>query len=156
MTKTPEDVGTLALLAASYACDYRDSPSKTNGVPNSYLVYSVAYDAFLAGYRAARDQVADVSKVMFCVYCNDMHKGDCAPGKGKNHPALVKHEWISVKDRLPEMNELCVVNTEWRGVVTATYGNESWIFDEGQGYSEKALRYASHWQPLPAPPKEEE
>lgn len=65
-------------------------------------------------------------------------------------------QWISVKDRLPEMNEMCIVNTEWRGVIPATYGNESWIFDEGQGYSEKALNYASHWMPLPAPPKEEE
>lgn len=64
-------------------------------------------------------------------------------------------QWISVKDRLPEMNELCIVNTEWRGIVPATYGNESWIFDEGQGWSEKALSYASHWMPLPEPPKEE-
>lgn len=69
-----------------------------------------------------------------------------------NSPELAK--WISVKDRLPEMNELCIVNTEWRGIVPATYGNESWIFDEGQGWSEKALSYASHWMPLPEPPKE--
>jgi hypothetical protein len=113
--KTPEDVDKLELLAASYACDYRDSP-KSNVPPDSHLVYSVAYDAFLAGYKAAQPQ------------------------------------WINVKERLPEMNELCIVNTEWRGVVTATYGNESWIFDEGQGSSEKALSYVSHWMPLPEPP----
>ena len=64
-------------------------------------------------------------------------------------------EWISVKDRLPEVNELCIVNTEWRGVVLATYGSESWIFDEGQGWSEKAFSYASHWMPLPEAPTEE-
>jgi len=64
-------------------------------------------------------------------------------------------QWISVKERLPETNELCIVNTEWRGIVPATYGNESWIFDEGQGWSEKALSYASHWMPLPEPPEEE-
>jgi hypothetical protein len=64
-------------------------------------------------------------------------------------------EWISVKDRLPEMNELCIVTTEWRGIVPATYGNESWIFDEGQGWSEKALSYVTHWMPLSPPPKEE-
>lgn len=63
-------------------------------------------------------------------------------------------QWISVKDRLPETNELCLVSTEWRGIVPATYGNESWIFDEGQGWSEKALSYASHWMPLPEPPKD--
>lgn len=66
-----------------------------------------------------------------------------------------ERQWISVKDRLPETNQLCLVNTEWRGVVPATYGNESWIFDDGQGWLEKALSYATHWMPLPEPPKEE-
>jgi hypothetical protein len=65
-------------------------------------------------------------------------------------------QWISVKDRLPDRNEPCLVNTEWRGVVVAQYGWESWVFDEGQGYCEKALSYAPHWMPLPQPPKEEE
>lgn len=127
--KIPEEIDRLELLAASYACDYRDSPNKTNGIPDSYLVYSIAYDAFLDGYKAAKDQVADADKVM--------------------------PQWISVKERLPETNELCIVNTEWRGIVPATYGNESWIFDEGQCWSEKPLSYALHWMPLPAPPKEE-
>ena len=54
MSKTPEEMDTLSLLAASYACDYRDSP-KSNVPPDSHLVYSVAYDAFLAGYKAAWD-----------------------------------------------------------------------------------------------------
>ena len=65
-----------------------------------------------------------------------------------------KPQWISVKDRLPETNELCIVSTEWRGIVPATYGNESWIVDEGLGWVEKALSYASHWMPLPKPPKD--
>lgn len=87
--------------------------------------YAFAYKGFLAGYQAAM-----------------------------NSPKKLD-SWISVKERLPETNELCIVNTEWRGIVPATYGNESWIFDEGQGWSEKALSYASHWMPLPAAPKEE-
>jgi Protein of unknown function (DUF551) len=62
-------------------------------------------------------------------------------------------KWISVKDRLPERNQLCLVDTEWRGVVVAQYGWESWVFDEGQGYSEKPLSYAPHWMPLPESPK---
>lgn len=56
MTKTPEEIDRLELLAASYACDYRDSPNKTNGIPDSYLIYSIAYDAFFAGYQAAQQE----------------------------------------------------------------------------------------------------
>lgn len=59
MTKTPEDMDKVELLAASYACDYRDSPSKTNGVPDSYLVYSIAYDGFLAGYQAGYESLRE-------------------------------------------------------------------------------------------------
>jgi len=81
--KTPEEIDRLELLAASYACDYRDSPNKTNGIPDSYLVYSIAYDAFLDGYKAAMDQVADADKVM-------------------NSPNN-SNGWISVKDRLPDV-----------------------------------------------------
>jgi len=65
-------------------------------------------------------------------------------------------KWISVKERLPKMNELCIVNTKWRGIVPATYGNKSWIFDEGQGWFKKVLSYVTHWMPLPEPPKENE
>jgi len=91
-------------------------------------------EAYQAGYQAAKDQLADTGKVM----------------NSSNN----SNGWISVHDRLPEENELCIVNTEWRGVVPATYGNESWIFDEGQGWSEKPLSYASHWMPLPEAPKD--
>jgi hypothetical protein len=80
---------------------------------------------------------------------SDSYKGFLA---GYQAAAL---QWISVKDRLPETNELCIVNTEWRAIVPALYGNESWIFDEGQGWSEKVLSYVSHWMPLPEPPKDE-
>lgn len=54
--KIPEEIDRLELLAASYACDYRDSPNKTSGISDSYLVYSIAYDAFLAGYKAAQQK----------------------------------------------------------------------------------------------------
>ena len=113
--KTPEE------MAEEYATDKRREW-------DDYVV-DEAKAGFLAGYKAAKEQLADAGKVM--------------------------PQWISVKDRLPEINELCIVNTEWRGVVPATYGNESWIFDEGQGWSEKVLSYVTHWMPLPEAPKEE-
>lgn len=165
-------------MAKQYADTWNEDPE-----------YRIAYDSFFAGYKAAQDQVADVSKVitydyvetasnearelivkfelkgdeevlvkaLVAAYCRGV---DAVDGYLRNslsaYRASVKQQqWTSVKDRLPEMNELCIVNTEWRGVVPATYGNESWIFDDGQGWSEKALSYASHWMPLPAAPKED-
>ena len=115
--KTPEK------MAEEYANNWTEDPE-----------YRLSYDAFLAGYQAAKDSAF--------IDTNSINTG-------------TKMQWISVKDRLPETNELCIVSTEWRGIVPAIYGNESWIFDDGQGWSEKALSYATHWMPLPVPPKEE-
>lgn len=101
--KTPEQ------LAEEYADDWH----KDCDYPAEILRHTkkATETVFLAGYQAgrlnsegvqaAKDQLAD-GKVMFCVYCNDMHKGDCAECKGKNHPALRGTQWISVKERLPE------------------------------------------------------
>ncbi len=137
--KIPEEIDRLELLAASYACDYRDSPNKTNGIPDSYLVYSIAYDAFLDGYKAAKDQVADADKVM--------------------------PQWISVKDRLPEIPD-------------NNYSNRVLLF-RADGFIviariEKCVRFVrpleqalivetdngdpieefTYWQPLPKPPED--
>ena len=136
-TKTPEqDKGCAASQLAEEYAEFG-----TQGVPDSIRKQQLmAKDrmAFLAGYKAG---------------CTNT-QSELAVGREVVEFLLEKPKWISVKERLPEMNELCIVNTEWRGIVPATYGNESWIFDEGQGWSEKALSYASHWMPLPEPPKE--
>lgn len=125
MGKTPEqDKG---CKASQMAEDHANLRCPEQG--SEFIVWCMCKEDFLAGYQAAKDQVADADKVM--------------------------PQWISVKDRLPKTNELCIVNTEWRGIVPATYGNESWIFDEGQGWSEKPLSYALYWMPLPNPPKDE-
>lgn len=70
MTKTPEQ------LAKEYA-DYF-MPGEDNKAYTS-LIKEIA---FLAGYQAAKDQLADADKVM-------------------NSPKKLD-SWISVKDRLPE------------------------------------------------------
>jgi len=118
MTKTPEDVDmlaldTLALLAASYACDYRDGP-RSNIPPDSHLVYSVAYDAFLAGYEAAQ-------------------------------------QWISVKDRLPEMRPMVLAMCT-DGYELAYYGmyGGGWTNTLGTEHLN-----VTHWHRLPTLPKEE-
>jgi hypothetical protein len=121
--------------------------------------YPLARSCFIAGYKAAQERFATVSVTIPKENCEaaleamksaEQFKEQCV----ESTPALTTPKWISVKDRLPETNELCIVNTEWRAIVPALYGNESWIFDEGQGWSEKVLSYVSHWMPLPEAPKE--
>ncbi|CAB4166210.1 Domain of unknown function DUF551 [uncultured Caudovirales phage] len=125
-----------------------------------------AEKGFLAGYQAAKDQLADADKVMFCVYCNDTHKGNCAIGKGKNHPAfgfseiVVKIEsgWVSVKDRLPPPQ----TEVLWWNKTAHQAGVSSWEYmphcndtmiywgDAGN----VSIKNFTHWMPLPKPSEE--
>ena len=71
--------------------------------------------------------------------------------------------WISVEDRLPEIDERVIVyipkpdnhyNTE---IAYISKGNDDypyWVLrDKSQFYSTR-FHYVSHWQPLPESPKE--
>ena len=68
------------------------------------------------------------------------------------------NEWISVKDRLPEMCEEVIVaicddtgDTPWKYTTFGWMVNEvTWIIANGIGYG------VTHWMPLPAPPTEKE
>jgi hypothetical protein len=135
-------------------------------------------EAYVAGYKAAQeqqekewgalvskgriamqtlnDQFADADKVMFCVYCNDMHKGNCAVGKGKNHPALTQPQWISVKDRLPkEDGPILVWSGRLEDVPTcAAAGYELWNWSTEYSPHDYRLFELSHWMPLPKSPEE--
>ena len=144
-----------------------------------------AHDAFLAGYQAAMnspekpdtcehildmEKMVDVDKVKFCVYCNDTHKGNCAIGKGKNHPAFnfseivvkIESSWVSVKDRLPEINQQFIAFVENKEVCNCCrYQNRSsdnspsFYASTKTGLLICGLESISHWMPLPAAPKEE-
>ncbi len=59
--------------------------------------------------------------------------------------------WISVKDRLPESNGMCVL--VWTGaawLLARHIGEGVWY----EGWARDCPLKVTHWLPLPAPPKE--
>ena len=66
-------------------------------------------------------------------------------------------EWISVKDKMPRINEVVLVYDKFIEDVSIGYISEFlgyrvvWIIDYGQSVSDEV----THWMPLPEPPKEE-
>ena len=63
-------------------------------------------------------------------------------------------EWISVKDRLPESGEtvLCLLQGEGYWVSTWDYADDE-MWSDGERWCSKDV--ATHWMPLPQPPKGE-
>lgn len=62
--------------------------------------------------------------------------------------------WISVADRLPENGTECLV---WKESATGNYGSCGYIFstfENGRFDDIYAHEKVTHWQPLPAPPKD--
>ena len=63
------------------------------------------------------------------------------------------NHWISVKDRLPEMDVNVLVYTELKNTfVTSRVDAETWEDDYGFFLAEGV----THWRPLPNPPENEE
>ena len=139
-SKTPEE------MAEEYAND---------------LVYSIAYDAFLAGYKAAKDQLADAGKVM----CNTTMEEVQAVDTGELMPITnlpTPAKWISVKDRLPEEGQDCIFYVDfvdkWDGGSERINFQEIGVFNGKDRFYHRShtdLDRVTHWMPLPAPPKEE-
>ena len=82
---------------------------------------------------------------------------DCIVNTLIAHGVTVQ-EWISVKDRLPEEEEMVLIYTKTNitnyGTYTKRYGayrKEGFICQDGFMW----LNTASHWMPLPQPPKGE-
>lgn len=66
-------------------------------------------------------------------------------------------EWISVKDRLPEHDDYCLVCLGRHIVRIGVYKYGHWHYCVGIYMTEPELRpgmYVTHWMPLPEPPKE--
>lgn len=112
-----------------------------NDVKTCCQAHLATRQSFLAGYRAAQDQLADVSKMM-----NSPEKPD---------------GWISVNDRLPREGEEvlvfgCLLNApKLLGVRHRVLGDQDWKYTwQGDGYIFNQ-DYVTHWMPLPKAPKEE-
>ena len=63
-------------------------------------------------------------------------------------------EWISVKDKLPNQNELVLCYSSSEGVISdslySKIGSEIWF----NGNKESYRNDITHWMPLPEPPKQ--
>lgn len=103
-------------------------------------------------------------KALVAAYCRGV---DAVDGYLRNslsaYRASVKsQQWISVKDRLPEEGQDCLFYVNWidvwdKGSERITY-QEIGVFNGKDCFYHRAhtdLKKVSHWQPLPAPPKEE-
>lgn len=161
--KIPEE------MAEEYANDwYKDSD-----YPPAILIHTkrATANVFLAGYKAAKDQLADADKVM----CNTTMEEIKAVDTGEiipitNLPTPAK--WISVKDKNPLPKKMVLVCHKNFGVQMGYLDENSvkpcrnhWVVyvrehEEWTGNNiPKTGKYEyvniTHWQPLPAPPKEE-
>jgi hypothetical protein len=130
MTKTPEQ------MAEEWALGTFKEPYLELMSEDQYA-YSVAVDAYLAGYKAAQDHFADASKVM------TDHNADAS-----------KMVWISVKDRLPQIDTPVMLYTghEYEIGRLEEDGEFSIWVDYRYG-GEMAADQFTHWMPLPEPPK---
>ena len=65
-------------------------------------------------------------------------------------------EWISVNDRLPEDGENVIACDKERAVCEAIYDKDGKFYWSGFWGDWCDVLEATHWMPLPEPPKEEE
>jgi hypothetical protein len=93
-----------------------------------------------------------------CPYYYDKgYIGDCTTELAKNALAYIQHleaqqpKWISVKDRLPEEDDVVVAWLEINAGLILVY-------HDGAFYDlafDKPTMIVTHWMPLPEPPKED-
>ena len=94
--------------------------------------------AFIAGYQAAKDQLADADKVM----------------NSSNN----SNGWISVKERLPEDHQYVLgvvfgdIEIGYINRLTTDPNEFSW--EAGDNWIDKGHSALTHWMPLPTPPEE--
>ena len=110
------------------------------------------------------------ARTIICELCNELYPDDpCEPAdcdwlRMLEEDAVSVPQWISVKDRLPDVAGMYIVTAcdEWCShgegiwygtvVVVAEYSGGCWNWnDNGTDYDIDDL--VTHWMPLPEPPK---
>ena len=67
------------------------------------------------------------------------------------------NKWISVKDKLPKVDEIVLIYTPKDKVITSAcinpieYRGTFWFYPENNGWNEDEV---THWMPLPEPPND--
>ena len=59
-------------------------------------------------------------------------------------------EWISVKDRLPEKDEIVIICTDKNFIYAGELVGDTWFLD-----NDSWTATVTHWMPIPRPPKGE-
>lgn len=126
MSKTPEQMAEEYGTGIDLCCGTSD-------------IIIAAEKGFLAGYKAAKDQLADTGKVM---------------NSSKN-----SNDWISVKDRLPEINQEVLISYGKKPFLLIAflyhpqYPKKDVKVFCGTNNTNYSLEYVTHWMPLPEPPR---
>ena len=64
------------------------------------------------------------------------------------HSGVTVQEWISVKDKLPEKDEVVIICTDKNFVYAGDLMGDVWFLD-----NDSWTETVTHWMPLPKPPK---
>jgi len=134
MTKTPEE------MAEEYADTIWDeselAPEERADERHVAVGKHGTRIGFLAGYETAKTEM------------NSLEKPD---GSSSSNSSNNSNSWISVKDRLPDKSPMVLAMCT-DGYELAYYGmyGGGWTNTLGTEHLN-----VTHWQPLPAPPKEE-
>ena len=133
MTKTPEQ------MAEEYVDNRPALPSCVDNTTTIRMQIE-GYDAFLAGYQAAKDEINSPEKQDSCEHILDMEKMvDVNSSSG----------WISAYERLPKWHKDVLAYTvfnSFREIKVIRY-------EPNYGFDFNGI--VTHWMPLPAAPKEE-
>lgn len=171
MSKTPEELAEEYAQTIETCCGTSD-------------IIIAAETAFLAGYKAAQDQVLARFKSLLSSFAETSFNPNHTAWQifdtlNENQAAQdqvadadkVMPEWISVKDRLPEYDQLALL---WQSEMQAQFVGRRrdsglafplyyWECTEDFFEAWKEIYFpklmhqgvVTHWMPLPAPPKED-
>ena len=65
-------------------------------------------------------------------------------------------EWISVKDRLPEHGEICLVYSTYEQTDIRQFDSVEMMWVGENLYNDFRMSQVTHWMPTPEPPKDGE